>query len=72
MPDPQAIQTIEAELAADQKRLDELDAQESNLLNDVPRGDFRVASQEENIRSERQGLVEKMRYTRKRLADAKK
>ncbi len=72
MPDILAIQAIEEELAADQQRLDEIDALESKLLANIPHGEFRVATQEANLRSERQMITERMRYARKRLADAKK
>jgi hypothetical protein len=67
-----AIQELEAELARAEERIREIERIEEQLLVGVPLVGFRTASEERNLRTEREMLAEAIRKNRQLLSVARR
>jgi|HubBroStandDraft_5_1064220.scaffolds.fasta_scaffold60488_1 hypothetical protein len=72
MSDPERVAQLEANLARDNARLQEIDRLESNLLQRIPEEGCRAVAEGIRFRSERESLADKIFKARILLADAKR
>ena len=72
MSELKAIQELEAELARAEERIREIERIEEQLLVGVPLVGFRTASEERNLRTEREMLAEAIRKNRQLLSLARR
>jgi len=66
------IDEIEANLARDEARLEELNRVEAALLEDIPHSGFCAATEEANIRTEKQALAQTILRNKQRLTAIKR
>jgi len=72
MSEHKAIEELEAELARAEERLREIERIEERLLADIPLAGFRTASDERNLRTEKEILADTIRKNRQLLSVAKR